>query len=82
MADQKQKSLVESVQQKAQEIAYVYIPIWNGNVTDLMRSRHEDFHQTKVLVADAAKSGAYLYPIKVNPFVATAFYIAPNLHAY
>ena len=39
---------------------------WHGERTRLMTSSVEDFGKAKHLVHSAAKSGAYLYPIKVS----------------
>lgn len=41
----------------------------------LMILRKEDFDRAKVLVNDAARSGSYLYPIKVGAWFQAVCYL-------
>ena len=58
---------VESIQSKAQEVAYAspYSPVAALLHVSLTQHSTEDFGRAKVMATDAARSGSYWYPIKV-----------------
>ena len=59
----KMSSTIDTARQMAQEVASVLSATARSHLTD---NRIEDFDKAKELATSAAKSGAYLYPIKVH----------------
>lgn len=58
--------VVDAVQSKAQEILCVPLRYPSASGKYLLSRSQEDYQQARGLVGDAAKSRAYLYPIKVR----------------